>query len=219
VARVLLAAIVLGAATLGVAYAAATPLTSQKLTASSTSSSVAISTCTLPDGGGANGADRDTHVDEFQVFSNFGTATGMDVQSSTFDKRSLVSFSLASCSIPATASVRTATLTLFMSAAPAASRTYEVRRVTATWTETGVNWSNQPAVAGSATATFATGTTTGARTASVLADVQAFVAGTQTNYGWRIGDQTEGASGSSTFSTAEHGTSSQRPKLEITYYP
>jgi hypothetical protein len=54
----------------------------------------------------------------------------------------------------------------------------------------------------------------------VTADVQAFVDGTADN-GWRINDQTEGSATARTgqFRSAEYGTVSQRPILEVSYYP
>ena len=93
--------------------------------------------------------------------------------------------------------------------------------MTGAWTETGVTWTNQPAVAASATSSVVTGTTSNVTlTWTVTADVQAFVDGT-TNRGWRLIDQTEssGAARLGQFRSAEFGTASQRPVLEVTYYP
>ena len=107
-----------------------------------------------------------------------------------------------------------------MFTAPTASRTYEAHLVSAAWTETGVTWTNQPAV-GTLTASTATGTTANVTlTWAVTADVQAFVDGT-TNRGWRIKDQTESSAPTrnAVFRSAEYGTASQRPVLEVTYYP
>lgn len=212
--RLSLAAGVLVSTALVMAFAATLPLSTERLTTSDMASSVPISTCTLA-------ANADSYVDEFSFLSNFGTSTTLDVQSAALsNRRTLLRFDVASCSMASNASVRTATLTLYLYDAPTGDRTYQVHRVTAAWTETGVTWNNQPAVAGSATTTFTTGTTDNVSKAfSVLADVQAFVAGTQTNNGWRLRDQTESNSGLGRFRSDEFGTVSQRPKLEITYYP
>ncbi|MGH3065320.1 MAG: DNRLRE domain-containing protein [Gaiellaceae bacterium] len=191
-------------------------VSSTKLTTSTGAASIAATTCTL------SAADADSYVNEASTGSNFGTATILDVRSSSSgDRRVFARFSLTSCSIPANSLIATANLKLFMSTAPSASRTYDAHRVSASWTETGVTWTNQPAVAASATSSVATGTTSNVTlTWAVTTDVQAFVDGTANN-GWRIKDRTENSSTarSSSFRSAEYGTASQRPILEITYYP
>jgi len=54
----------------------------------------------------------------------------------------------------------------------------------------------------------------------VAADVQAWVNGTATNYGWRVKDQTEdGGNLLSTFRTHESALVAERPTLEVTYTP
>lgn len=211
-----LASVVLLLLVTGVALAATFGITSTTLTTSAGATSVAPTTCTL------GAADADSYVDETNLISNFGGATNLDI--STFllgNRRTFVQLNLGSCSIPANSLIMTASLKLFMFAAPTQSRTYDLHRVTGAWTETGVTWSNQPAVAASATSNVATGTTSNVTlTWSVTADVQAFVDGT-TNRGWRFKDQTESSATTRTgqFRSAEYGTASQRPVLEVTYYP
>ena len=200
----------------GVAVAATLGVSSTKLTTSTAASSIAPTTCTL------SAADADSYVDQASTGSSFGTATSFEVrsQSSSRNRRAFVQFSLAACSIPANALITAASLKLFMFTAPTASRTYEAHLVSAAWTETGVTWTNQPAV-GTLTASTATGTTANVTlTWAVTADVQAFVDGT-TNRGWRIKDQTESSAPTrnAVFRSAEYGTASQRPVLEVTYYP
>jgi hypothetical protein len=133
------------------------------------------------------------------------------------NRRSFVRFDLSS--IPSTARVEVATLQLTMSTAPAASRTYEVDKVNATWGETTLTWSNMPA-ASSATATTTTGTTSGVNlTWNVLADAKTFVAASAANFGWQVKDATESSSPTrtGTFRTREFATSAQRPTLTVTY--
>jgi len=131
-----------------------------------------------------------------------------------------VRFDLASCAIPSAARVLTGSLGLTLATAPSASRTYDVHRVTAGWTQLALTWSNQPTTAGSASTSLSTGTTSGVSLAvSVLADVSAFVAGGATNNGWRIKDRTEGnlvAAGEGRFGSREGPTP---PTLIVTYYP
>ena len=209
-----LLAVLLGA---GVAVAATLGVSSTKLTTSTGASSIAPTTCTL------GAADADSYADQATAGTNYGTATNLDVrsQSSSRNRRTFVQLNLGACSIPANALITSASLKLFLYAAPTQSRTYEVHRVTGAWTETGVTWTNQPAVAASATSSVATGTTSNVTlTWTVTADVQAFVDGT-TNRGWRLIDQTEssGAARLGQFRSAEFGTASSRPVLEVTYYP
>lgn len=201
----------------GVAFAASLGLSSTKLTTSTGAASISTTTCTL------TAADADSYVDQASAGTNFGTATTLNVQSrsGSRNRRAFVQFSLAFCSIPANALITVASLKLFLSTAPTASRTYDAHRVTATWTEAAVNWTNQPAVAATATSSVATGTTANVTlTWGVTVDVQAFSDGTANN-GWRLKDLTEDSATaySSSFRSAEWTTAAQRPILEITYYP
>ena len=95
--------------------------------------------------------------------------------------------------IPAGSTINSATLQLMMDVAPTASRTYNVHRVIDSWSEGGVDWNDNDAVAATATASVATGTTNYQFLQwNVTADVAAFMAGT-TNRGWRISDASSGA--------------------------
>jgi len=210
-----LASLVLLLAT-GVAFAATFGVSSTTLTTSTGTTSVAPTTCTL------SAADADSYVDGTNLISNFGAATNLDIGTSLLgNRRTFVQLNLGSCAIPADSLIMTASLKLFMVAAPTASRTYEARLVSASWAETGITWTNQPAVSGSTTSSVTTGTTANVTLAwTVTADVQAFVDGTANN-GWRISDQTENSVTAVTgqFRSAEFGTAAQRPILAITYYP
>ena len=205
---------VLGA---GTALAATLGISSGKLTVSTYASSIPASTCTL------GGADADSYANQASAGSNFGSATNLDVRSASAsaNRRTFAQFLLTACSIPANSLVTAATLKLYMYTVPAVSRTYEARRVTGAWTEAGITWTNQPAVATSATSTTATGTTANVTLSwDVTTDVQAYVDGTS-NLGWRIADQTESSTTArlAQFRSAEYGTVAQRPVLDITYYP
>ena len=199
-----------------VGFAASVALSPKRLVVFTSASSVPISSCTLT-------ALADTYADgaALAAGSNFGTGTQLHVRSDSLgNKRSFVRFDLASC-VPGGARVETATLSLFLGSAPASARTYQARRVTASWGETTLTWNNQPGAAGSATDSVSTGTTSNVTLSwSVAADVQAFADGAADN-GWRIADATEGAllGVEGRFSAREHGTASQRPSLTITYYP
>lgn len=203
-----------------VGFAASLALTPKRLTVFTSASSVPISTCTLT-------SAADTYADQGSASSNFGTATTMRVRSAVTllllqnNARTFVRFDLSACSIPTSARVLTAKMKLFLSTAPSASRTYRVHRLTGSWGETALTWNAQPSAAGTATASATTGTTNNVTIEwDVLTDVSGFVAGTTTNQGWRVMDSAEGSGTAreGTFRSREHGTASERPTLEITYY-
>ena len=207
--RLIWIALVVGALlACGAAWAASLAITPQKLTA--------FRYCIVR----ASNADSD--VDQGSPTSNFGTSSDLYVRSkASGNRRAFVKFDLSSCGAPTTAVVTAATLSVYMTSAPSTSRTYDVRRVSATWTEAGITWNNQPAV-GSVTSSTTTGTTSNVwRTWSVAADAQAWLDGTATNYGLRISDATESAAASpeAKFAPKEWGTAGQRPQLTIQYYP
>lgn len=203
-----------------VGFASALALAPKPLTVYAAASTVPISSCAL------SAPAADTYADQGSSLSNFGTATTLQVRSGTTllvvpaNKRTFVRFDLSACSIPANARVVTAGLALSMSTAPSASRTYQVRRITESWGETTLTWSNQPGAAASATATVATGTTANVTLEwNVLTDVREFLDGTAANNGWLIADSVESDTGESVFRSREHTTASERPRLVVTYYP
>ncbi len=195
-----------------IGLAAGTGLSAERLTAYSAATSVPLERCTLT-------AVADSDVDSLL---NTGTATTLRVRSSNLgNRRAFVRFDLASCGLGTDDAIRAAALSLSLGTAPTSSRTHQVRRVTAAWTETGITSASEPAVAAGATAAQATGTTAGARvTWDVLPDVQAFHGGT-TNNGWRISDATENAAAAveGVYRSREVATAGDRPRLAIDYYP
>jgi hypothetical protein len=161
----------------------------------------------------------------------------LNVISSSLNQRTYLKFDLTACgpAIPSSATVRLATLRLYMSAAPAVCRVLDLFPVTATWGETTLTWNNQPfgttinnPATGSRTGTFSVGTVAGCQNqangayvvgGTVTSDVATFVAGSATNFGWMIRDDTEGSATTrtTTFSSKEQGTVAQEPQLVITY--
>ena len=200
-------AAVLGVAS--VALATSLTVTSQRLGA--VALPVTISTTSLV-------SVADTGANQASPTTNTGTATTMLVESATSaNQRSFVRFDLSA--IPTTARVQSATLQLTMSTAPTATRTYEVDKVSAAWTETALTWSTMPAAA-AATATVASGTTSGVNlTWNVTSDAQTFVANSATNFGWQIKDTSESSTTArtATFRTREWTTAAQRPTLTVIY--
>ena len=91
--------------------------------------------------------------------------------------------------IPAGCQVTQARLRMYASSYKT-GRTLQALRASASWTEGGVNWSNQPATTGTA-ATVASGS--GYREWTVTSHVQSMYS--TTNHGFLIRDATEGGGG------------------------
>jgi hypothetical protein len=180
----------------------------------------------------------DAEVRQSSPGTGYGAQTTMTITSSgTANRRAYVTFDLTTCSpvIPASATIRLATLRLYVTAIPAVCRTLDLFRVTTAWTEAGLNWGNQPfgttlnnPATSSRTDSFDVGTpvgcenrTTGAYVtgATVTGDVASFVSGGATNLGWMIRDDVEGAATarSVTISAKQLGTLAQAPQLVVTY--
>ena len=212
-------------------HAASLSFTSQALTP--------YRTCVISGTPGTTTAVADASVRQGSATSNFGTVTTNNIatQSGSLNRRLYIRFDLTQCSpaIPSTATVRLATLRMYVSALPVVCRTVDVFRVTATWTETAITWNNQPfgtAInnpgSGSAVDAFGAGTPVGCenRTANVYttggvvtSNVASFVAGTLTNFGWMLRDDVEGSATAytQTLSAKDLGTAAQAPQLVITY--
>ncbi len=193
-------------------------------------------TCTVTATPSSTTAVLDTAVRQATPTTNLGTQTTMDVSSANAaNRRIYVKFDLSGCSptIPASATVRQATLRLYATTLPAACRTLDIFRATATWAES-VTWNTQPfgttinnPATGSRTDSFDVGTPVGCENrvagyitgANVTSDVEAYVAGSATNHGWMIRDDAEGAATARTsiYSTKNLGTLSRAPQLVVTY--
>jgi len=172
----------------------------------------------------------DAVVRQASASSNFGAATTFEVASATSaNRRSYLKFDLSGCtpSIPSGATIRAATLRIYASGLAAACRTLDIFRVTATWSETTITWNAQPTVGASRTDSFDIGSVSGCQNlaagyiagADVTTDVAAYVAGTATNFGWMVRDDTESSATTrtETFSATELGTLAQAPQLVVTY--
>lgn len=211
------------------ALGASISISSKNLTAYSTCYPMPVST--------SDTVDADTYVDQTNATTNNGSATSMSIESkSTVNRRVYISFALTKCSpaIPSTATVRLATLRLWITALPSTCRTYDIFRVQSSWSETGITWNNQPfgttlnnPASSQATAQLVsvgsstcTTTATGYVSFNVTSDVQAFVAGTATNNGWMIRDDAEGSAGTAqtaSFASKETNVITEEPQLIVTY--
>jgi hypothetical protein len=135
--------------------------------------------------------------------------------------RSFVQFDISA--IPAGKTIFSASLDLYMETAPTASRNDDAHRISSGWAEGTITWNNQPPVAGSPTSSIATGTTSLVwKSWDVKSDVAAFMAGTYSNYGWRIRDQVEDTAGvgyTAVFRTSEYADPTYYPQLVVSYIP
>jgi hypothetical protein len=195
-------------------------------------------TCTITATPASTTAVTDASVRQASATTNFGTSTTNNVASAASANRRLyVFFDLAQCNpaIPSSAIVRLATLRMYVGGLAASCRTIDVFRVTATWSEAGITWNNQPfgtainnPASGSASDTFTAGTPAGCQNlttgtylvgANPTGDVAAFVAGSATNFGWMLRDDVEGAATAftETLSAKNLGTLAQAPQLIVTY--
>lgn len=227
----------LAAAIVLATLAGALPALASGVTVSS-STLDAYRTCILSGVSSTSTAVADTFVDQNSPNSNSGTSSQMDEQSRTSrNRRVYVRFDLSLCSpaIPATATVLDGQLDLFFTSRPSVCRTIDVFLLTATWAEGTITWNNQPVgtstnnpptaqrgaftTIGASPCTYSTANTYASW--PVTTDVQSFVAGTATNHGWMLRDDTEesGTERRTRFSTAEANRAERAPRLVITYRP
>ncbi len=157
------------------------------------------------------GADADAWIDQNSPSNNNGSDSILKVlsKSGSDNMRAVVRFATPA-SIPEGCVVQSATLRLFAASA-VGGRTLQASQVTATWTEGGVTWANQPATTGPA-ATTSSGS--GYRDWNVTAQVQAmFTAGV--NNGFLIRDANENQNNEQQFNSRQNGTNT--PQLVVTY--
>jgi hypothetical protein len=201
----------------GVASATNFPVSPEDLT-SVTRTYGAPRTCTL-------NAVSDSYVNKALATTNSGTATTLLINAdSTTTERSFVRFDLGSCApaIPSDALVQSAKLQLTVTLAALATRTYELRRTTASWVESTVTWNLQPAMAGSSTASTAVALGTLAGTLvewTATSDVQAYATGVATDLGWRVSDASEGIFLGSPLAFGSREAATGQPRLVVTYLP
>lgn len=187
----------------------------------------------------------DTYIDGYVTTYNNGIATGMYIGCQTnaaYKWRGLLKFDVSS--IPATATLTAATLTLRCVTSSGVAMDCNVHRALTQWYEgakngaapdagqDGSTWQYRNkngnvawgAAGGQSGTDYTAGATatvsitgTGAFDFNVLTDAAAWVAGSATNYGqWLISTTTFG-SNYRLFASSSHATASYRPKLYITY--
>jgi hypothetical protein len=182
--------------------------------------SPATYTWTIQSGGGGGGtscgtaqtvnAVADSWIEQGSPSSNKGSDSILKVMSKSGNGnlRALVRYNLPG--IPAGCVLDTATLRLYAGSS-ASGRTLQALRLNGSWTEGGVNWSNQPATTGTA-ATTTSGT--GYRSWTVTSAVGAMYS-SGSNNGFLIRDATESQDAAQQFYAREKGESP--PQLVVTF--
>jgi hypothetical protein len=126
-------------------------------------------------------------------------------------------------SIPSNAIIVSAALNVYAAGVTnTVSHPLYIRRVSATWSETTITWTNQPATISSdqLSITHAATSSTGWHTFNVKTHVQNMVNYPALNFGWRISLQNEAPGGNSgvTYRDSEQTTqTTQRPYLDVSY--
>jgi len=166
----------------------------------------------------------DSYVDQAHPNSNYGSNQELQISSKNpgpENKRAFIKFDF---NFPRGTTILSAKLKLYMKDAPPTSRIYEARRVLASWKErdtSGIDWNNQPNASDSPTDSVPSGITNNVWLSwDVTSDVQSFVDGTFTNYGWRLSDSIENSHPTAyeaKFHSRDSNDADKRPVIEITF--
>ncbi|HQO21149.1 MAG TPA: kelch repeat-containing protein, partial [Acidobacteriota bacterium] len=159
-------------------------------------------------------SSADSFVNQASAGTNYGSGMTISVQSRLSQaQRTLVMFDLSG--IPEDSVINSATLELYASSAPTTGLTLNVHRITGTWTESAVTWTNQPAYNSTVDASLAGGTTAGWKIWNIASLVQEWINGTSANYGLTVKGSVENDKTALTyaFASKENTTTGNRPIL------
>lgn len=153
---------------------------------------------------------------------NFGNSENLMMNfGPSYECRAFLSWDLAS--IPAGSTINTATLEIWVDSRypNATNYNFGVYRVTASWTEGGVTWNNQPAYNATAYDTkMVTGAAGSLTTFDVKNLVAEWVAGTYTNYGFCVKRvDMNNPTNWPYFCAGDNPSSANRPRISIDYTP
>jgi hypothetical protein len=210
------------------AFAASLSVASNKMTT--------FHTCVLSGVANTSTVVAEATANQGSANTNNGSATTVTVSSASGgNQRAYIRFDLTKClpAISSSATISSALLRPNANSVPVTCRTEDVFRVTSSWTESALTWNNQPfgttvnnPASGSASAQMTIGTLCLTNLAAgyvtgwnVTSDVQAFVAGTATNNGWMIRDDSENdlVGAAASFATHETNNATKAPQLVIDY--
>src|SRR5437868_2762437 len=206
--RLTVAFVVGTVASISVGYAASLGLGSKQLHA--WSQNLTKGTCNQT----STTAD-DTYVQQAQPNSTTGgTATTLTISPVALAQDyAFIRFDLSGCSLPTTAGADSAVLTVRVTTAGA--DTISLFPVTSSWSSSTLTWNGVPGltIGSTATGTFSA-STTGAKTVTVTADVDAAIKAGNL-WGWEL----RATSGTAivAIGAAENGTSTNRPSMTLSY--
>lgn len=148
---------------------------------------------------------------------NYGSSQDLYINSKNGqqNQRIFIGFNF---NFPSGTNISSSKLKLYMSSAPALPRVYEAYRAAGSWTESGINWNNQPAASSTPTASVGSGSSAGWLAWDVTSDVAAFASGTP-NYGWLLKDGSEDypSGAQAKFVSRDSSATGTRPYLEINF--
>ena len=175
---------------------------------------------------------KDAYIDSGTKTYNYGADTEIDVRGDD-SRRVLIEFNLSS--IPANASISSATLTMYATAKGSADAVVNISKITNSWVEgtgagsktsDGATWDNRSGTqlwttAGGdyGTITWGSTTITGIDqffTWNITELVKGWINGTYTNEGMLLRTTTT-SSGTTSFASSDYANSSRRPQLNVTY--
>lgn len=207
-----LLAVCLAAATATAGFAATLSVSSGHLWAGS--QTLTKNTCAL-----SGSPVTDTFVNEASPSSSYGGGSTIDALADSSSRRwAFLKFDLSSCNIPSSGGADSATLSLYVTRAPARSFTLTLARVLNSWSNS-LTWNGaQSLTYAGATDTTSSGTSTGWVSFTVTANVDEFIQGITTNNGWVVtaSGSTQNAN-KDLIQFASSSASSNRPQLVIDY--
>ncbi|MCX6709676.1 MAG: MopE-related protein, partial [Candidatus Woesearchaeota archaeon] len=161
---------------------------------------------------------KDSYVSSAMPNTNYGASAQLAVRANLlYPKRALIQFANLP-TVPPSYRVNSAVMRLYIEKAPWALETYNAERISSDWSETLVNWKNQPATAGISGS--AKVNTTGWINIDVTDDVKGFYDGILENKGWVIKDSIEGTAiftQEGIAKSKENGNPLLTPQLVINY--
>ncbi len=155
--------------------------------------------------------NKDSYISQAAPSENKGTDSNLFVtsKSGSQNQRSLVGFTLPT--LPSGCVVTSATLRVFNNS-PSSGSTIQAIRITGSWTETGVTWSNQPATTGTA-ATSVTGSSSAYQSWTVTTQVQEMYTNGHNSFLLRDATENSASERKQNYKGRENGTSTDADLL------